>query len=64
MVEVTLISDSASPAFVVNTEYRNIDRVFDSHDAKIVKDLVSYLTRKSREVQCRVDGIDYIVRSV
>lgn len=62
MLEITLLTDDDSPAVTVNTEYRNIDRVFDPADAMIVKDLARYLTTKSSEACCRVNGVDYYVR--
>lgn len=63
MLEITLVTDDDKPAVVINTEYKNIDRIFESDDARIVKDLIAYLTPKSREACCRVDGIDYYVRN-
>lgn len=64
MLEVTLVTDTEYPSIVINTEYKNIDRVFDPDDAMIVKELADYLIPPFMEAQRRVNGVDYYVKSV
>jgi hypothetical protein len=62
MIKVT-IGDERGYA-VLSTHYSTIDRCLDMSDARVVKELCTYLTPTVREAEMRVNGIDYIVEVV
>jgi hypothetical protein len=61
MLRITIGDESGY--VTVTSHYSKIDRCLDSGDARLVKELCSYLTPTTHEAQMRVNGIDYIVES-
>jgi len=61
MLRITIGNESGY--VTVTSHYNKIDCCLDYGDARLVKELCSYLTPTMHEAQMRVNGIDYIVES-